>query len=414
MIKDSFEVFETLFEAISEGVLVVNKNQQIIATNSSVEQMFGYAKEELLNSSLDILIPNQYKSQHSGHVAHYYKNSSKRQMSSENGLHGQRKNGDIFPIEVGLNPFDFMEGKAVMAIVVDITERKRIEQEIKDLNAQLEEKISIRTKELKNTVNELQDLNSNLETEITKRIEAENKIKVALKREKELNELKTNFLSLVSHEFKTPLSGILSSSQLLSRYTLSEQQEKRDKHLKVIKNKVHYLNNILNDFLSIEKLEMGKVSYTEESIDLSSKVQQAIEDLNPMLKNGQHIHLEIHTETPININFDVKTCDLILNNVIHNAMKYTPEFGKINIHLDIEGNMAVCSVIDSGIGIPEKDQKHIFNRYFRAENALLNPGTGIGLNIVKHHLENLSGSIWFESKENEGSTFKLKFPLCKS
>lgn len=409
MFQKTNDIFELLFEAISEGVLVVDKHQKIIAINSSIEMMFGYKKSEVINASLNLFIPSKYHHKHQEHFTNYYQKSSKRQMSSENGLFGKRKNEEVFPIEVGLNPFEINGEKYVMALVVDISERKKIEQEIISLNSKLEEKIQDRTTALNESVAKLRQLNVDLEFEIKKRIEAEKKIKIALKREKELNELKTNFLSLVSHEFKTPLSGILSSTQLLGKYKLTEQQEKREKHLGIIKSKVYYLNNILNDFLSIEKLDLGKVNYQIEAINLNDTIKKVIDDLNLFLKHGQFINFSATKENII-ISSDNKTLELILANVVSNAIKYSPEHGKIRLNLTQEDDKAIFTVHDHGIGIPKKDQKYIFNRYFRAENALLNEGTGIGLNIVKSHLENLNGDIEFISDKEIGTIFTLTFP----
>ena len=210
-------------------------------------------------------------------------------MGNGRDLFGARKNGEVFPLEAGLNPFEIYGKTFVMALVIDISVRKQQEQEIYKLNEELEKKVNERTKELSKTVNELKVVNIELDEENHKRIEAENQIKDALKKEKELNELKTKFLSLVSHEFKTPLSGILTSTMLLGKYKLTEQQEKRDKHLETITNKVHYLNNILNDFLSVEKLETGKINYNFQTFRLSKVVDEVIYNANMLLKGGQRI-----------------------------------------------------------------------------------------------------------------------------
>jgi PAS domain S-box-containing protein len=392
-----------LSEAISEGVVIVNSSQQVVSVNKSLEQMFGYSNQELLGQHLNILIPKNIHAVHDTYVKEFVKKSDKRQMGHGRNLFGVHKNGQLIPVEAGLNPFEWEGNSFVMALVIDISERLQQEQKIIDLNNQLEERIQQRTQELKSTVEELV-------LEIEKRKEAEKKIKSALKREKELNELKTKFLSMVSHEFKTPLSGILTSTILLGKYKLAEQQDKRDKHLRTITDKVHYLNNILNDFLSIERLDTGKEKYKPTTFKLSKVINEVVYNANMLLKSGQRITFPPEVDEYI-LTQDEKIMELCLSNLIHNAIKYSPENTKIEIDVSQNEKMLTISVKDNGMGIPEDAQKHIFSRYFRAENAINDQGTGIGLNIVKGHLKNLGGNISFVSEENKGSTFTMSIPI---
>jgi len=397
-------VFNILFEAVSEGVIVVDENQTIVASNSAAEEMFGYVKSEILNQHLNILIPEKHHNKHGVHFKSFYESqSSKRKMGINHQLFGTRKNSENFPVEVGLNPFIVENKKYVMSIIVDISERKQAEDKIVDLNTQLESKVSKRTIELNKTV-------GNLKGEIDKRVKAELELRNALKKEIELNELKTKFLSLVSHEFKTPLSGILNSAVLIGRYTETETQDKRDKHLSTIKNKVQYLDGILNDFLSVERLDSGKVKYKFSHFKLSKVVNEVVYNANMMLKSGQHINYPKNIDD-ISIYNDEKILDLVLGNLLNNAIKYSPENTSIDFNIVAKKDEFIFEIIDAGIGIPLKDQKHIFERYFRAENALTSQGTGIGLNIIKGHLESLNGTISFESIENKGTKFEVKLPI---
>ncbi len=366
--------FDILSEAISEGVIIVDENQMIVATNSASEQIFGYEKGELKGQSLNILIPQQYRGNHGGHFQSFMKHSQKRQMGIGRDIHGVKKNGDTFPVEAGLSPFQIYDKTFVMALVMDITERKNYTEK-------LESTVKERTKQLQE----------------------------ALEKEKELNELKTKFLSLVSHEFKTPLSGILTSTTLIGKYQKTEQQEKREKHLHTIKSKVKYLDNILTDFLSIERLDSGKVNYKFSTFPLSKVINEVVYDANMLLKDGQKINYPQDIDE-YTLEFDEKILELTLTNLIGNAIKYSGEGTTIDLQAYPEKETFVFKVIDQGIGIPEKEQKFIFNRYFRAENALLDQGTGIGLNIVKSHIENLGGSITFLSVENQGTTFTVTIP----
>lgn len=395
-------IFRILSEAISEGIIIVNQNLEIVASNEAAERMFGYESQELVGQNLNVLIPREYKKTHPKEAKEFIGSTNSRQMGHGRDLYGKRKDGSVFPVEAGLNPFSIKDSRFVMTLITDISVRKNQEQEIRKLNIELEEKVESRTQALKQSVNEL-------EAEVKKRKKAEHQISEALRKERELGELKTKFLSLVSHEFKTPLSAILTSASLIQKYTQAEQQDRREKHLKTIHSKVKYLNNILNDFLSIERLESGKTTFKFEVFPLSKVINEVIYNANMLLKEGQRISYPEDIDD-ILLNFDEKILELSLTNLVNNAIKYSPENTVIDIKV-IPGNENLSiKISDQGIGIPEEEQKFIFNRYFRAENALLNQGTGIGLNIVKGYMENLNGNISFESTENLGSTFTITIP----
>jgi PAS domain S-box-containing protein len=364
--------FATIFhESLNEIYVFDAETLKFLNVNYGAQKNIGYSLKELLKKTpLDLkteLNENEYRQR-----INLLKNDKVEKIEFET-IH-QRKDGTTYPVEVHLQRSSLGDKAVFIAIILDITQRKNYTEE-------LEKKVEERTAQLK----------------------------IALSKEKELNELKTRFLSLVSHEFKTPLSGILTSSVLLSKYKSTEEQQKRDKHIRIIEDKVHYLNTILNDFLSLDKLETGNVSYNFSHFKLSKVVDEVIYDANMLLKEGQHIHY------PDNINDlslyqDEKIIGLILTNLVNNAIKYSSEYTMVSIAVDQNKDFTTIQVIDRGIGIPLEDQKSIFERYFRAENAINIQGTGIGLNIVKNHLENLGGTICFDSKENEGTTFTIKIP----
>lgn len=411
-LKKNRKIFDLLSQAISEGVVIVDEKQHIVSTNKSADEIFGYEPGELNGKHLNVLIPKSYHDRHEHYVSEFVSHGDKRQMGHGRDLYGAHKDGHPIPVEAGLNPFE-VDGKTfVMALVSDITQRKEQERKILELNADLEKKIRQRTKKLEETVKEVQSVNENLEDEIRKRLAAEKRIKDALKKERELNELKTKFLSMVSHEFKTPLSGILTSTILLGKYKLAEQQEKREKHLRTITDKVHYLNNILNDFLSVERLESGKVNYRFTTFRLSKVINEVVYNANMLLKSGQKIVFPPEVDEYL-IRQDEKILELCLSNLVHNAIKYSPEDTLIEIGVKKKGDFLVLEVRDQGIGIPEASRKNIFSRYYRAENALNDQGTGIGLNIVQGHLKNLGGNITFTSDEGKGSTFIMTVPIVQ-
>ncbi|MEL4309033.1 PAS domain-containing sensor histidine kinase [Joostella sp. CR20] len=396
-------IFSIVSESISEGLIVVNSKQEIIIVNSMLTSMFGYDKKELVGAELNKLIPTKFHGKHGGHFNHYYETSTKRKMAGGRQLWGIKKDGTQIPVKIGLNPFKYSDETYIVALVIDVTESLEAEKKIIQLNEQLEVKIKQRTAELQQSVTQL-------EKEISKRKEIEKQITKALEKEKELNDLKSEFLTLVSHEFKTPLSNILISSTLISKYKLAEQQANRERHIQGIQKKIHYLTGILNDFLSIEKLEKGNVKYDKTLFDSIYYSQKIIDEFEISLKQGQAIIFD-HQESVLNINTDIKTFDLILTNLITNAIKYSPNDTTITVSLHLEENNLNLTVKDNGYGIPEADQKHVFSRYFRGKNGSLAEGTGIGLNIIKKHLENLGGNIQFSSKVNQGTTFNVNIPL---
>ena len=286
-----------------------------------------------------------------------------------------RKDGSSYPVEVHMQASSLDQRTLIVAIIMDISHRK-------DYTQKLENKVLERTEQLRE----------------------------ALSKEKELGELKTKFLSMVSHEFKTPLSAILTSATLVGKYKEAEQQQRREKHLNSIAAEVRHLTAILDDFLSVERLEEGKEVYKFSEFYLSKVVNEVIYSANMLLKTGQKIEYPLNIEE-VKVYQDEKIVALTLTNLLHNAIKYSPENTTIQLGVELGGDYLKFRIADEGCGIPKADQKHIFERYFRAENVLTTQGTGIGLNIVKSHLENLGGQISFESEENKGSVFTAMLPL---
>lgn len=228
----------------------------------------------------------------------------------------------------------------------------------------------------------------------------------SLGREKELSNMKSAFVSMASHEFRTPLSAILSSASLCQKYTNAEQQDKRDKYLNRIKSSVQSLTDILNDFLSIDKLEQGKVETKSEDFNLQEFLQNLIEEVEGMRKEEQSIRY-IHTGNK-DVLLDKKILRNVILNLLSNAIKYSDK--DIEIKAEIQNKRLTINIKDSGIGIPEEQQKNLFSKFFRADNAREIQGTGLGLNIVKRYVDLLNGTINFTSKENAGTTFTLTFP----
>lgn len=247
-----------------------------------------------------------------------------------------------------------------------------------------------------------------VEKNITDQKQMEQKLAMNLEKEKELNEMKSRFVSMASHEFRTPLTTINSSAGLILRYNEKNDTEKINKHILRIKNAVRNLTSILNDFLSLEKLESGKINTVIKDCELTTLINETVDDLSDISKEGQHILVDAPGE--IQIQSDPQLIKNIILNLLSNAIKYSPVDGVISVCVQDKGEMVELAVKDNGIGIPENDQKSMFDRFFRAGNVTNIEGTGLGLNIVKRYLDLLDGSIHFTSKEGKGTTFFINFP----
>ncbi|MDF1673987.1 MAG: ATP-binding protein [Vicingaceae bacterium] len=249
-----------------------------------------------------------------------------------------------------------------------------------------------------------------IEKNITDSKLAEKEMIKNLEKERELNELKTRFVSMASHEFRTPLSTILSSATLAQKYQTIDEQDKRERHLGRIKSSVKNLTSILNDFLSIDKLEEGKVEVNLSEFLIAELIEEAVEEMELYLKKGQTINLFNNLNTEQLVNTDRNVIKNIIINLISNASKYSAEQKNIDVTLSSNNDAAIITIKDYGIGIPKEEQKQLFNRFFRAGNVTNIEGTGLGLNIVKKYLTLVNGDISFISEQHKGTTFTVEIP----
>lgn len=242
--------------------------------------------------------------------------------------------------------------------------------------------------------------------DITEKKQAEIKIKKALAREKELNELKTSFVSMTSHQFKTPLTTILSSAELLTMYLARLEHPKKDaidKHCQRISQEVSHMNNMITDFLVLGKVETGKTPFNPRQFDFVELAKNTI--ANHFANQQQPIifesEKEIHCYTG-----DKALIEHILVNLLSNALKYSNAPPRLSLAFTKE--KTIVKVRDYGIGIPTRDQKHLFQSFFRASNVQNTKGTGLGLSIVKRFVEMHKGKIAFWSKPGEGTEFTIE------
>lgn len=389
------ESLNALFEYTTEGIIIANQSGTIIRANPSSEKLFGYDKGELLNQKIEILVPNKFSHTHEKHRDNYNKNPHPRSMGKGLDLYGKKKDGHEFPVEISLSHYKTNDEMFVIAFIIDRTERKEAEERIKRVNAELELKVEERTKILKETLHQLEA--------------SKDELSAALEKEKELNDMKSRFVTMASHEFRTPLSTILSSASLIGKYKNTEEEEKRHKHVDRIKSAVTNMTLILNDFLSAGKLEEGKISVNLVSIDIPAYINESLNELSNFLKPGQVVNYSHQGEK--NFFCDKQFLKNMVINLVSNASKFSSENKDIDITTVNTNDELQLIVKDSGMGIPADEQNDLFERFFRAKNALNIQGTGLGLSIVSKYVEVLKGTIKFESELNKGTIFYINLPL---
>jgi len=386
------ESLNALFEHATEGIIISDKAGKIIRANPSAMKIFGYEMAEFSKLIIEDLIPSRFKTTHTAHRSDYNKNPHARAMGKNITLYALHKNGSEFPVEISLSYYRRENETYVICFVIDITERKKQEEDIRRMNQELEKKVNERTNVLREALIELE--------------RSKDQLSQALEKEKELNDMKSRFVTMASHEFRTPLSTILSSVSLINTY--SGTDEKITRHVQRIKSAVTNMTLILNDFLSAEKLEQGKVLLNTSPCDLQQLANEVLGEITGILKSGQKVNY-LHTgETTAML--DKQMVRNILLNLLSNAIKFSPENKTIQLSTTIAPTETSIVVADQGLGIPAEEKEHLFERFFRAKNVTNIQGTGLGLNIVSKYVEAMKGRIQVESELNVGTTFSIKIP----
>jgi len=357
--------FEALFNSASMAIIVVDSKGVIAMANNYANTLFAYTEESMVGQVLEKLIPQRHHAKHVGHREGYIEKPNARTMGLGMTLSAQKKDGSEFPVEISLGHFETGEDKFAIAFIADITKRKLNEEKI-----------------------------------IAQQVEME--------KGKEINDLKSRFVSMASHEFRTPLSTILSSISLLSKYTSTEDQSKRDKHIDRIKSSVKTLTDILNEFLSLGRIEEGKVEMNPEIFDLVEFIHAVNNEMSVLLKPGQQFIFNHKGNTQTYT--DTNLLKHIMINLLSNAIKFSPENASITIDTEVTTTHTKIAITDKGIGIPAADQVHLFERFFRATNVTNIQGTGLGLHIVGRYVELLNGTINYNSEFENGSRFILNLP----
>jgi len=400
-------------------VVAIDPQGQVQMINKKGCHLLEMEESEAVGQDwLQLAVPAPYRKE----IALVFDNLRKGQLIDyyENLI--QSKSGEEYLIAWHNTVLRNAEGEveSVLSSGIDISAQRQAEDRIVKLNTELEKRVESRTEELAEVVNKLLDINKQLKHEIAEREAAEEalrenerKLTVSLAKEKELNELKSRFVSMASHEFRTPLSTIQSSADLIEAYVKEEQHKKRLRHTGRIKSSVANLTSILNDFLSLSKLEEGKIAVHPATFELKEVWNEVYEGIQGLMKPGQEIRMAGLEDIP-ELYMDKRMLQNIFYNLLSNALKYSEAGKAVDCRLSRQGDCLKIEIADRGIGIPESEQQHLFTRFFRAHNVENIQGTGLGLNIVKGYTEHMGGSIALESQLGEGTTVRVTLPLHSS
>ncbi|RFZ85312.1 PAS domain S-box protein [Mucilaginibacter terrenus] len=377
-----------------DGIITIDGRGVIETINPAACSLFQYSPEEVIGKNVFYLMPPPDRGQHDEYIRRYQHTGVPHIIGIGREVIGLRKDGSTFPFRLAVSEVAFSGRKIYTGFIHDLSKQKEAEEQLRDYAAHLEELVEERTQSLKESVMALQN--------------AKEEVSLSLEKEKELSQLKSRFVSMASHEFRTPLSAIQLSASLIDKYAQAFNSDNIAKHVGKIKNAVGNLTTILNDFLSLEKLEAGKVNPAFSTFDLVKLSEEITEEMQIIAKQNQHIIYQ-HTGKESVVNLDQNLLKNCIFNLIANAIKYSGENTFVEFNTEISDAGCTIMIKDNGIGIPEKDQKHLFEPFFRAHNTGNIPGTGLGLNIVERYTKLMNGYIEFKSVINQGTSFKISF-----
>ena len=401
-LAQSVRRFEAVFASATIGIIVCDHAGAIVSANQMAHQQFGYTEGELAGQRIEVLVPQATGRRHEQLRQSFNANPQVRVMSAHRSdLEALRKDGSVFPVEISLSYFSLDDELFAVSYIVDITFKKNAQQALIDqrlrverLNADLEQKVAERTHALMNTLEQLE--------------QRKDELAKALTAEQELGELKSRFVSMASHEFRTPLTAVLTSASLIEKYPGTEQQDKRMRHLVRIRQSVNHLNDILEEFLSVGRIEEGKVLACPAPVSLNMLLPDTVADVQGLLKPGQTIVEEV--SGPDTIWLDPSLLRKILVNLLSNALKYSGQNSVVRMRAVCADGQLILTVQDHGVGISAEDQEHLFERFFRARNVTTVPGTGLGLYIIGRYLELMNGTIALHSTLGVGTTVTITIP----
>jgi len=368
--------FRDLLEAAPDAIIEVDRQGRILLLNLVTEKLFGYSREELLGRSVEMLVPDALRGGHAQHRADYWAHPITRPMGIGLALHGRRKDGSSIPVEISLSPVKSEDGFRVTAVIRDISERRQTEERLRQMQEAYTRELESRNREVERA-----------------------------------NQLKSEFLASMSHELRTPLHTIIGFAELLGEELEGPLNDKQKRFINHIHTDSIHLLALINDILDISKIESGRLGLRRETFDIGGTLEEALSSVRPQAA-AKSIAIETSLSLPATIFADRLRVKQVLFNLLSNALKFTPNGGKILINAALRDSVIEISVSDTGIGIAKEQHEAVFDKFYQVGSTTkgVREGTGLGLAITKALVEEHGGGIWLESEPGKGSRFTFTIP----